>query len=141
MMAERIAMFDSLGQEYERAFATFLAHTDQKDKAREWLGRAVGQLARRDVFLDAGAGNGKVTAWFSGDFARTIAIEPNPFLRDQLTLACPKAEVLASTILDAKPAAKADFVLLSHVLYYIPAADWAANVERLASFLSGTGEL
>jgi hypothetical protein len=76
-----------------------------------------------------------------GNFDRTVAIEPNPHLRVHLERNCPAAEVVPTMILDCGFADEADFVLMSHVFYYIPAADWQATLDRLASFLSPTGVL
>jgi SAM-dependent methyltransferase len=136
-----VSVYDSLGSDYERAFGVFLAHTDQKDKAREWLDREVGRLAARRQIVDAGAGTGKVTAWFAPLFETTIAIEPNPHLRTHLASNCPGAKIVPGTILDAALDPTADFVLASHIFYYIPADEWQANLERLASFLSPGGTL
>jgi SAM-dependent methyltransferase len=141
MTKTHVSIYDSLGSDYERAFGVFLAHTDQKDKAREWLDREVGRLPARRQMVDAGAGTGKVTAWFAPLFERTIAIEPNPHLRTHLAANCPGAEIVPGTILDAALDPLADFVLASHIFYYIPAGDWQANLERLASFLSPGGML
>jgi len=141
MTDTRVSVYDSLGSDYERAFGVFLASTDQKDKAREWLDREVGRLAVRRQMVDAGAGTGKVTAWFAPLFKRTIAIEPNPHLRKHLAANCPGAEIVSGTILDAALDPTADFVLASHIFYYIPAVDWQENLERLASFLAPGGTL
>lgn len=137
----RIRAFDSQSSDYERAFATFLAHTDQKDKAREWLDRQVARLPSRQVFVDAGAGNGKVTAWYADSFEQTVAIEPNPHLRRELAQRCPRATIVPATILEAPVGEPADFVLSSHVFYYIPAEAWLANLERMASLLAPKGVL
>jgi trans-aconitate methyltransferase len=91
--------------------------------------------------IDAGAGTGKVTAWFSPLFERTLAIEPNPHLRQHLKANCPRAEIMPGTILDCRVGEIADFVLASHIFYYVPAAEWQANLERLASFLAPQGVL
>src|SRR5262245_31457781 len=141
MSATHISVYDSLGSDYERAFGIFLAHTDQKDRAREWLNREVGRLPARRQMVDAGAGTGKVTAWFAPLFNRTIAIEPNPHLRTHLAANCPGAEIVSGTILDTALDPMADFVLASHIFYYIPSGDWQANLERLVSFLSPGGTL
>ncbi len=138
---ERISTYDSASSEYHRAFDVFLANTDQKVKAREWLNGLVGGLHSRRVFVDAGAGNGKVTAWFVGDFQRTVAIEPNLSLFDELRRACPTAEVLRQKIMEAQPSGLADLVLCSHILYYIDAAEWMANLEKLVSWLATDGVL
>jgi SAM-dependent methyltransferase len=141
MTASRVATYDSLGSDYDRAFAVFLSHTDQKDKAHAWLDGALRQLPNCRVFVDAGAGTGKVTAWLSSRFERTIAIEPNPHLRIHLERNCPSALVSPSPILDCDFDGQADFVLVSHVFYYIPAAEWQATLDRLASFLAPAGLL
>jgi SAM-dependent methyltransferase len=141
MTAQRVAVYDSLGNDYEQAFGVFLAHTDQKDKARTWLDATVAGLPSRRLFIDAGAGTGKVTAWFIPRFEQTIAVEPNPFLRQHLIQNCPQAKIVAAPILEYTAETAADFVLASHVFYYIPAADWPANLDRLASFLGPAGTL
>ncbi|ASO22129.1 hypothetical protein AHOG_22580 [Actinoalloteichus hoggarensis] len=126
---------------YERAFAAFLAHTDQKRRMWAHLESIVADLPRRDVLIDAGAGEGGTTAWLSGSFRRTIAIEPNAVLRDRLQTVCPTATVLPSRILETTPDTPGDLVLNSHVLYYIPRPEWPAVLARLASWISRRGEL
>src|SRR6516225_11059753 len=124
----RVRVFDSQSALYHDAFQVFLDHTDQKAMARLQLDGMVSDLPQRRVFVDAGAGNGQVTAWFMDKFERTIAIEPNPSLNADLRRACPSVEVLPMKILDAQPDVQGDLILCSHVLYYIPRSDWLANV-------------
>ena len=137
----KVKAFNSNTEDYHHAFQCFLDHTDQKDKAKEWMESFVGELPARRMFVDAGAGNGKVTAWFTEKFESTIALEPNPSLFDDLCEACPDAEVHPDTILGTKLKTSADFILASHVFYYIPKEEWIANLERLASWLSPEGSL
>ncbi|MBV8056709.1 MAG: hypothetical protein JO071_15880, partial [Deltaproteobacteria bacterium] len=80
--------------EYARAFATFLAHTDQKVKAIAWLTALVNGLRSHHLFVDAGAGDGSTTAALAKLFERTIAIEPNRVLRAELARRCPEAEIV-----------------------------------------------
>jgi hypothetical protein len=136
---ERISVYDSQSREYHRAFQVFLDHTDQKLRTQEWLNRFVKTLSSRSVFIDAGAGNGKVTSWFVDAFDRTIAIEPNESLRAELRMNCPAVEVIADKILGANVLASGDLVLCSHVFYYIDGAEWLASLERLVSWLSSDG--
>jgi SAM-dependent methyltransferase len=136
-----VKVYDSQGDEYGRAFAVFLAHTDQKVKATTWLEQEVNGLATREVFIDAGAGTGKLTAWLEPRFRKTIAIEPNPSLRDELQKACPEAELLPLPIAEARPSSRADFVLCSHVFYYIDRVRWAENLRYLADWLQPAGVL
>ena len=136
---ECIRVFDSQGEAYKQAFQIFLDHTDQKRNAKRWLQQVVDALPSRNVFIDAGAGNGEVTRGFAGAFDRTIAIEPNAYLLNQLQQVVPAVHAIGETILAARPAALGDFVLCSHTLYYIPADQWLAHLERLVSWMSPTG--
>ena len=139
MKSESIQVFDSQGEAYKRAFQIFLDHTDQKRNAKRFLQKLVDGLPNRNVFIDAGAGNGEVTKAFAGAFCHTIAIEPNPHLLKQLKQAIPQAEAIAAPILAADPKAQGDFVLCSHTLYYIPAEEWLAHLDRLVSWMSPAG--
>lgn len=137
--SDTIQVFDSQGESYKQAFQVFLNHTDQKRNAKRWLQQRVEALPTRNVFIDAGAGNGEVTRALSDAFGRTIAIEPNVYLLSQLQQAIPHAEAITEPILKAKPQAKGDLVLCSHILYYIPPEEWLAHIERLVSWMSPTG--
>jgi phospholipid N-methyltransferase len=139
LKSEPIQVFDSQGEAYKRAFQIFLDHTDQKRNAKRFLQKVVESLPNRNVFIDAGAGNGEVTKAFAGGFGRTVAIEPNPHLLAQLKQAIPQAETIGAPILAADPHAQGDFVLCSHTLYYIPAKEWLAHLERLVSWMSPAG--
>ena len=139
--AETIAVYDSRSRDYHDAFQVFLDHTDQKLNAQRWLGELVDRLPSRRVFIDAGAGNGTVTAWFTERFGRTIAIEPNPSLRHDLERACPTVELIPEQILNAEIGATGDLILCSHVFYYIDASEWMRNLARLASWLAPGGVL
>jgi SAM-dependent methyltransferase len=139
--AERVAVYDSQGSAYEQAFQVFLDHTDQKAKMREWLEDQVQALPSHELFVDAGAGTGTATAWFLDRFERTIAIEPNPFLRAELCEACPTAEVLPDVILEADVPSRGSLVLCSHVFYYVERDAWGSHLEKLASWLAPDGVL
>ena len=139
--SRRVRVFNSDTPDYQTAFHAFLAHTDQKDRAHEWLDREVNRLARRNILVDAGAGTGKLTAWLSPRFKEVVAIEPNPSLERELRAACPTARVFPATMLEITEPLEADFVLCSHVFYYLPPEQWEANLKRLLSWLSVGGVL
>jgi hypothetical protein len=101
----------------------------------------VQSLPARRVFLDAGAGNGQMTAWFVDRLERTIAIEPGPSLRADLQQNCRSALVLPDTILDAEPNILGALIHCSHVLYYIERSQLLAQVARMAPWLSPEGAL
>ena len=136
---ERIHVFDSQGEAYKQVFQLFLDHTDQKRNAKRWLHKLVDGLRARQVFIDAGAGNGEVTRAFARAFARTIAIEPNVYLLNQLQEALPTVETIGLPIMAAQPAVQGDLVLCSHAFYYIPQEQWLAHLERLVSWMAPTG--
>jgi Methyltransferase domain len=138
-LSDTIQIFDSQSASYKHAFQVFLDHTDQKRNAKRWLHQIVESLPSRTVFIDAGAGNGEITGALTGAFDRTIAIEPNGYLLQQLQQAVPGAERIGDPILKAQPPAQGDLVLCSHVLYYIPPEEWLAHLERLVSWMSPSG--
>lgn len=138
---EPIAIYDSQGERYKDAFATFLANTDQKTKAREFIERVLENVPRREVFVDAGAGTGALTTWLAPHFQRNWAIEPSPFLGRQLAENCPHVRIVDRPILEAEIPAPADFVVCSHVFYYVPSTLWLANLEKLAAWLAPGGTL
>ena len=136
---EFIRIFDSQGEAYKHAFQTFLDHTDQKRNAKRFLQKVVDTLVARNVFIDAGAGNGEVTKAFAGAFTRTIAIEPNIYLLNQLKKELSTAETIGLPIMAAEPRAQGDLILCSHTFYYIPAEEWLVHLERLVSWMAPTG--
>jgi ubiquinone/menaquinone biosynthesis C-methylase UbiE len=138
-MTDRIHVFDSGGDAYKRAFEVFLRNTDQKKRARAWFERFLGNLGKQQVLIDAGAGSGEVTAWLSPWFAKTIAVEPNPYLLARLQQLLPSAEAICQPILNALPSEQADLVVCSHTFYYIPRPAWLAHAERLLSWMKPTG--
>lgn len=133
--------YNSQGEEYRDAFRVFLDHTDQKTKALAWLDREVHELPARGTMIDAGAGNGVLSARLSPQFQRTIAIEPNRSLCEEFKAACPKAELLTGGILDVQPDALADFIVCSHVFYYVPRGAWTDYLRRMAGWLQPRGVL
>jgi len=62
-------------------------------------------------------------------------------LAAEFRLACPTATLIPETILAAKPDRTADFVLCSHVFYYIPRTEWVATIHQLIGWLAPGGVL
>lgn len=141
MQVHSITCFESDSPAYTEAFHTFLSHTDQKERARAWLDREITALPRRGMAIDAGAGNGKLTAWVAERFRNVIGIEPNHTLGAEFRAACPESLLIQEKILDAVPAIAADFVLCSHVFYYLRRETWEMNLLRLMEWLAPGGVL
>lgn len=137
--AERVKQYDSQSEAYHHAFQVFLDHTDQKVTARARLEQLIQSLSTRRILIDAGAGEGQLTSGLAPAFERTIAIEPNPHLRHEFQQCCPDVELRAGTITSIERPPPADFVLCSHVFYYITPAEWMRNLETLVSWLTLRG--
>lgn len=139
---QKIKVYDSQSSEYHEVFQFFLDHTDEKEKTIQWLKQVVEGLPSRRLFIDAGAGDGGMTALLSDSFEQVIALEPNNLLRAKLKEKCPQIDVLPDMILQANlPVKKASFVLCSHVFYYVDHEAWMTNLERLVSSLAPDGVL
>ncbi|HEX7379018.1 MAG TPA: class I SAM-dependent methyltransferase [Pirellulales bacterium] len=139
--SSRVSVFDSASPAYSKAFHTFLNHTNQKEQALKWLGDLVAALPRHRHAIDAGAGTGKLTTWLAAHFETVSAIEPNSSLAAVFRDNCPAATLISGDILSASPPSPADFILCSHVFYYIPIEKWRSNVLKLASWLAPGGVL
>jgi SAM-dependent methyltransferase len=137
----RVKVFSSSSNEYAKAFSTFLACTDQKEKAMAHLDQEIGKLSRKTTFVDAGAGTGKLTAHFAKNFKETIAIEPNPSLISELRNNCPGVAIVEKSINDARVEPAVDFVLCSHVFYYLPKGDWLNTLRKMSDWLAVDGVL
>ena len=137
--SEFLKVYDSQSEAYREAFKVFLQHTDQKVNARAWLERFTQSLPQREVFIDAGAGTGQLTSWIAHEFERTIAIEPNAYLREEFKKNFPDCQLLSGFITETMPPEKADLVVCSHVFYYIDPAEWMLNLETLVSWLKPEG--
>ncbi|MFF7458236.1 class I SAM-dependent methyltransferase [Kitasatospora sp. NPDC008115] len=136
-----VRVLDVSGADYRRAFELFLAGTDEKPLTHARLGEVVAGLDRRRVLLDVGAGEGRTTAFLAQYFDRTVAVEPSAAMREKLRLACPEALVLPEPLDTAEPPGPADLVHLSHVLYYVPPADWLGTVRRVLDWVAPGGTL
>ena len=134
-----VKVYDSQSEDYRQAFKVFLDHTDQKVNTREWLKRYIPTLPHHKVLIDAGAGTGQLTSWIAPDFERTIAIEPNAFLREEFRKNLPACPLLSGFITEVTPPEMADLVVCSHVFYYIDRAEWMTNLESLGSWLKPGG--
>lgn len=135
-----INVYHSDSQEYHQTFKFYLEHCDEKAKTHQWLNQLIEKLPNRQLLIDVGAGYGITTALFMGLFEQTIALEPNSSLRAELKKNCPELEVLPDQILQTQlPERSADLIFCLHVFYHIDPAEWMANLEKLASWLSPNG--
>jgi phospholipid N-methyltransferase len=135
-------LIHSQHESYDEMFAFFLAHTNEKEKCIAWLEQFISQLPKKQLCIDAGAGNGALTQVLCPHFNQFIAIEPNPDFQQQLQTNYPTITIKPDFILNADIMnEQADFIVCSHVFYYIPQNQWLVHIEKLASWLIKGGSL
>ncbi|MFE4516750.1 class I SAM-dependent methyltransferase [Kitasatospora sp. NPDC056783] len=139
--ADPVRVLDVTSADYRRAFELFLAGTDEKPITHARLGEIAAALPHRRVLLDLGAGDGRTTAYLGRSFDRTIAVEPSAAMREKLGTSCPDALILPEPLDRVRPPEPADLVHLSHVLYYVPQADWPDTVGRALDWTAPGGTL
>jgi SAM-dependent methyltransferase len=129
-------------EEYRQQLARFVRASDEKPKLVRQAERIIARLGRRDRFLDVGAGAGDVTIPLSAHFASTTVAEPNRVQVERFRREHPTFEVHEVTLerLDLR-GEPFDFILCSHVLYYVPASAWLDVVGKLHGWLRPGGKL
>ncbi len=129
-------------QTYKRRFGLFVRSTDQKARQIETVKSIVATLPQTGHFLDVGAGTGEITEAVSAYFKRTTVVEPNPEYAKQLAGRFPEFQIYENNFDGVNlVGALFDFILCSHVLYYIPEKNWMAMIERMVFHLSEQGKL
>ena len=141
-----ISVYDSATKEYQESFDVFLKNTNQKIVAKKKLDQLIEDLPQKNLLIDVGAGNGEITARYSNEnsplkFDRTIALEPNLNLCEQLKITCPTATIISQSVDEAQINEKADCIVCSHVFYYIPKDLWLVTLEKMTSWLNEDGIL
>ncbi|MFF7994616.1 class I SAM-dependent methyltransferase [Kitasatospora xanthocidica] len=139
--ADPVRVLDVASADYRRVFELFLAGTDEKPVTHVRLSELVAALPHRRVLLDLGAGDGRTTAYLARSFDRTVAVEPSEAMREKLAVTCPEAVILPDRLDRVRPPEPADLVHLSHVLYYVPEADWFDTVSRALDWTAPGGTL
>lgn len=99
-------------------------------------------------FLDIGVGNGDLTKFFGQHFSKISVLDPSEDALSNVPnfLGSNNASVIKikDSVLNYPPEIfneKYDFILLSHVLYYIPDTERLGLIKKLYSLLSDHGSL
>lgn len=137
-----IRVFHSHDEYYDQVFTLFIKSTDQKQQATAWLTDFLSRYPQNQRAVDAGAGNGILTRPLAAHFAEVVAVEPNPSLLAELAASGDNIRILPDTIEEAPvEEGRAEFGLCSHVLYYVPRADWESMLHRILSWVQPGGTL
>jgi len=128
--------------EYKRQLALFVKCSTDKGIELAKLGEVIAGLRRRRTFLDIGAGGGDLTIPLSQSFRETTVVEPNSKQAEFLRRRCPHFEVIESSWEEADLGSnRYDFILCSHVLYYIDTRDWLGTLDKMYKYLEEDGVL
>jgi len=125
-------------EEYATAFRLMTATaTHPQNISRVVRERLLPQLRDEPTLLDAGAGSGDVAEHLAPFFSSLTLLEPNTnqiagFRHD-------KAIVLNESLQTFESTEQFDLVVLSHVLYHVPPAEWPSLIERLMTFVRPGG--
>jgi len=128
--------------EYQRQLALFVRCSTEKGIELVKVGEAIAGLPRRRSFLDIGAGGGDLTIPISQSFKETTVVDPNEKQAGFLRRRCPHFSVhndfWEKVDLGSK---RFDFILCSHVLYYIEEGHWLATLEKMYAHLEPGGRI
>jgi len=128
--------------EYQRQLKLFSDCSQEKSIELVLIGEVISGLRSSERFLDIGAGTGNLTVSVSQFFAETTIVEPNERQAGVFRRRYPRFSVYDCRWEDADLGSdQFDFILCSHVLYYIPARDWLKTIEKMYSHLAVGGTI
>lgn len=128
--------------EYQRQLGLFVRASTEKGIELVKIGEMLAGLTRRRSFLDIGAGGGDLTLPISQSFDETTIIEPNEKQAAFFKRRCPHFTIHNDYLEKVDLASKRyDFILCSHVLYYIPEGRWLETIEKMYAYLETEGRI
>lgn len=141
MSKEEIQNEDAI---FSHQLELFVSSSTEKGIELLVIGDIITGLPNRQRFLDVGAGGGDLTVPISQLFEETFVVEPNPLQARAFRRRHPEYTVIEAgwESVDQENDLGGnvfDFILCSHVLYYIPTGDWDKLVHRMYTLLSAGG--
>lgn len=127
---------------YRRQLELFSKCSQEKSIELVLAGEVISQLRSSASFLDIGAGTGCLTSIISTFFNDTTVIEPNKEQAEHFRRRYPQFHVYEEKWETADLGSKLfDFILCSHVLYYIPAKLWLDVIGKMYAYLKDKGRI
>lgn len=117
-------------KDYVSRIQAYYERSDEKPRVQSLLRELFKGQPYKKV-LDVGAGPGELSAVLSELCDELVLLEIEEKFAKQLKERFPKAKVVNGTLTDISVDEKFDLILLSHVLYYFPEAEWVGIVKRL----------
>lgn len=128
--------------EYQRQLALFTNCSTEKGIELVKVGEVIASLAHRKCFLDIGAGGGNLTIPISQSFAETTIVEPNTKQVAFFRRRCPHFTVYNHSWENVNLGSNLfDFILCSHVLYYMAEGSWLSTISKMYSHLEDGGRI
>ena len=128
--------------EYQRQLALFSQCSTEKGIELVKVGEIIAGVPHRSSFLDVGAGGGVLTIPISQSFNETTVVEPNGKQATFFKQRCPHFKVYNDSweTIDLG-SQRYDFILCSHVLYYIEEGHWLQTIEKMYEYLEPGGRI
>lgn len=126
--------------EYKRQLRLFAMSSTEKGIELLKIGEIIAGLKKRGKFLDIGAGGGDIAIPVSQSFDETTIVEPNEKQASMLKRRCPHFRIYNDCWENIDlGSGRYDFILCSHVLYYIEEDKWLATIEKMYNHLEDDG--
>lgn len=128
--------------EYKRQLDLFTRSSTEKGIELLKIGEIIAGLKKRENFLDIGGGGGDLTIPISQSFGKTAIVEPNEKQAAMFQKRCHGVKVyndLWEKVDFGKQ--RFDFILCSHVLYYIEKGKWLSTIEKMHRHLEDGGTI
>lgn len=127
---------------YRKQLDLFIRSSTDKRLELVKIGEIIAGLRHRRRFLDVGAGSGDLTIPLAQTFHETTIVEPNTSQIEFLRRRYPHFRLHNATWADAELGAdRFDFILCSHVLYYMDEINWMPAIDKMRAHLEQDGRL
>jgi|GEM_PF-1881824 len=135
-----IKVLDSKQYENSSAFIKFLSYTESKEDSVKTIVETFNPKKNWN-FLDVGCGTEEITIPIAKLVNETVVVEPSQKMLKELKNHTKelKIKIIQENIEDIDLEKKFDFILVSHVLYFIE--DWEKLFQKLISYLNKGGYL
>lgn len=132
--------------QFKEQFDFLSTHTPEYEFTVPYIvEHVVNRLGQHAHFMDIGAGRGNLCKPLSAYFEQTTIVEPNKIYFDELHAWGQKKQIVLdgfnSDWLKVNTDKCADLILMSHVMYYVPAEYWLYFFYKAYELLNPNGRI